>query len=143
MTYVNDIRVIASHDNMVAINGVLAVDLTGQIAADSLGVRMLGGAGGQVDFVMGAMLSKGGRSITALHSTASGGKISRIVQTLENGTVVSIPRTFADYVVTEFGIASLWGKSQKERALELIAIAHPNFRRELESFLFNTFGAKA
>jgi 4-hydroxybutyrate CoA-transferase len=131
MSYVNDIGVIASHDNMVSINGVLAVDLTGQISADSLGTRMLAGAGGQVDFVFGAILSKGGRSITALHSTASRGRISRIVPTLENGTVVSIPRTFADYVVTEFGIARLWGKSQRERALELIAIAHPDFRAEL------------
>ena len=131
MTYVNDIRVIATHDNMTAINGVLAIDLAGQIAVDTLGTRMMGGAGGQVDFVIGAMLSRGGRSITALHSTASKGKISRIVPTFENGTVVSIPRTLADYVVTEFGIARLWGKSQKERSLELISIAHPDFRADL------------
>lgn len=135
MTYVNDIQVIASNNNMTAINGVLALDLAGQIAADSLGGRMWPGAGGQIEFAIGAMLSKGGRSITVLHSTASGGKISRIVPTLENGTVVSIPRTFTDYVVTEYGVASLWGKSQKERALELISIAHPNFREELRSFL--------
>lgn len=132
MSYVNDIKVIASHDNMTAINSALAVDLTGQIAADSLGTRMLGGAGGQVDFVIGAMLSKGGRSITALHSTASNGTISRIVPTLENGTLVSIPRIFCDFVVTEYGIAKLWGKSQRERAAELIAIAHPDFRAELQ-----------
>jgi len=132
MSYVNDIRVIAAHDNMVSINSVLAVDLTGQIAADSLGTRMLGGAGGQVEFVIGAILSKGGCSITALHSTASGGRVSRITSTLENGTVVSIPRTFADYVVTEYGIASLWGKSQRERAKELVSIAHPDFRSELK-----------
>jgi 4-hydroxybutyrate CoA-transferase len=132
MSYVNDIRVIASHDNMVAINGILSIDLTGQLAADSVGTRMRAGAGGQVEFVMGAMLSKGGRSITALHSTASGGKITRVVPTLEPGTVVSIPRTFADYVVTEYGIASLWGKSLKERASELISIAHPDFREDLK-----------
>jgi 4-hydroxybutyrate CoA-transferase len=131
MSYVNDIQVIASHDNMTAINGVLAIDLAGQIAADSLGTRFIGGAGGQIEFVIGAMLSKGGRSITALHSTASGGKISRIVPMLEKGTLISIPRTFTDYVVTEFGIARLWGKSQKERALELISIAHPDFRIDL------------
>jgi 4-hydroxybutyrate CoA-transferase len=132
MSYVNDIRVIASHDNLVSINSVLSVDLTGQLAADSLGTRMQGGAGGQVEFVIGSMLSKGGRSITALHSTASGGKISRIVSTFEPGTVVSIPRTFADYVVTEYGIASLYGKSQRERALELISVAHPDFRTKLK-----------
>ena len=131
MSYINDISVIASHNNMVAINSVLAIDLTGQITADSLGPRILAGAGGQVDFVIGAMLSKGGRSISALHSTASGGKISRIVPTLENGTIVSIPRVFADYVVTEYGVATLWGKSQRERAAELISVAHPGFRSEL------------
>jgi 4-hydroxybutyrate CoA-transferase len=86
-----------------------------------------GGAGSQIEFVIGAMLSKGGRSVTALHSTASGGKISRIVPMLEKGTIISIPRTFADYVVTEFGIARLWGKSQRERALEMVSIAHPGF----------------
>lgn len=132
MTYVNDVQVIASHENMTAINGVLAVDLSGQIAVDSLGKRMFGGAGGQIEFAIGAMLSKGGRSICVLHSTASNGKISRIVPMFENGTVVSIPRTFTDYVVTEYGIASLWGKSQKERAIELISVAHPNFRSELK-----------
>jgi acyl-CoA hydrolase len=96
MSYVNDIRVISSNDNMVAINGVFAVDLTGQLTADSLGTRMRAGAGGQVEFVVGAVLSKGNRSITVLHSTTSGDKTFRIVPTLENGTVVSIPRTFAD-----------------------------------------------
>jgi 4-hydroxybutyrate CoA-transferase len=132
MSYVNDLRVIASHDNMVAINSVLTVDLTGQLGADSLGTRMRGGAGGQVEFAFGAILSKGGRSITVLPSTASSGKISRIVPTLEPGTVVSIPRTFCDYVVTEYGIASLWGKSQRQRVSELISIAHPDFQPELK-----------
>ena len=132
MAYMNDIRVIASHNNMVAINSALSVDLTGQIAADSLGTRMSGGAGGQTDFVIGAMLARGGRSITALHATASRGTISRIVPTLENGTVVSVPRVFADYVVTEYGVASLWGKSLRQRALDLASIAHPDFRAELK-----------
>ena len=132
MSYVNDLRVIASHDNMVAINSVLTIDLTGQLGADSLGTRMREGAGGQVEFVMGAILSKGGRSITVLPSTGSSGTISRIVPTLEPGTVVSIPRTFCDYVVTEYGIASLWGKSQRQRVSELISIAHPDFRLELK-----------
>jgi 4-hydroxybutyrate CoA-transferase len=131
MSYVNDIRTIASQNNMVSINSVLSVDLTGQLAVDSLGTRMRGGAGGQVEFVIGSMLSKGGRSITATHSTAAQGKISCIVPTLDNGTIVSIPRTFCDYVVTEYGIARLWGKTVRERMAELISIAHPDFRESL------------
>ncbi len=114
------------------------MDLSGQIAADSLGKRMLGGAGGQIEFARGAMLSKGGRSIAVLHSTASRGKIPRIVPALENGTVVSIPRTFADYIVTEHGIAHLWGKPLKERARELISVAHPDFREDLKSHISGT-----
>ena len=132
MSYVNDIRTIASQNNMISINSVLSIDLTGQIAVDSLGTRMWGGAGGQIEFVIGSMLSKGGRSITVLNSTASKGKISRIVSTLDKGTIVSIPRTFCDYVVTEYGIASLWGKAIKERISELISIAHPHFREALK-----------
>jgi len=93
---------------------------------------MYTGSGGQPSFAIGAMLSKGGRSITMLHSTAVDGKISRIVPFLEPGTIVTVPRNFADYIVTEYGIASLHGKTQRERAQELIAIAHPDFRVELE-----------
>lgn len=131
MDYVNDIRTIASHDNMIAINGILAIDLTGQIAADSLGTRMFNGAGGQVEFVIGSILSRGGHSIAVLRSTTRDGKISRIASTLEKGTVVTIPRTFTDYVVTEYGIVCLWGKSQRERVEALISIAHPDFRDDL------------
>lgn len=131
VSYVNDIRVIASHHRMVAINGVLAVDLNGQIAADSIGMRMLGGAGGQVDFGIGAVLSEGGRSIALVHSTTSNGAVSRIAPTFEPGTVVSIPWTFSDYVVSEYGVARLLGKSRRERAEQLISIAHPDFREEL------------
>ncbi len=130
-SYVNDIRVIASNDRMVAINGILAIDLAGQIAADSIGTRMFGGAGGQVDFGIGSVLSKGGCSIAVLRSTASKGTISRIVSSLEPGTIVSLPWTFVDYVVTEYGIAKLLGKSRRQRAEELIAIAHPDFQGEL------------
>ncbi len=92
---------------------------------------MWAGAGGQVDFVIGAVLSPGGCSITALSSTAAKGAVSRIVPTLERATVVSIPRTFADYVVTEYGIADLWGRNIRQRAESLIEIAHPDFRDEL------------
>ena len=130
-SYVNDICVIGSNDRMVAINGILAIDLAGQIAADSIATRMFGGAGGQVDFGIGALLSKGGCSISVLRSTASKGTISRIVPTFEPGTIVSLPWTFADYVVTEYGVANLLGKSRRRRAQELIAIAHPDFRSEL------------
>jgi 4-hydroxybutyrate CoA-transferase len=127
-SYVNDISVIASNDRMVAINGILAIDLAGQVAADSVGTRMFGGAGGQVDFGIGSVLSQGGCSIAILRSTASKGTVSRIVPSFEPGTIVSLPWTFADYVITEYGIAKLLGKSHRRRAEELIAIAHPDFR---------------
>jgi len=131
-TYVLDPRVIAANDNVVAINSAIAVDLTGQIAAESIGPVMTSGSGGQLSFAIGAYLSKGGRSIVAITSTAKGGAISRIVPMLELGTIVSTPRTLADIVVTEYGVARLKGKTQRERAQELIAIAHPDFRAELK-----------
>lgn len=130
--YILDPRVIASHDNMVAINSAIALDLTGQIAAESIGTVMTSGSGGQLSFAIGAYLSRGGRSIVAIPSTARDGALSRIVPILQPGTVVSTPRTLADIVVTEYGIARLKGKTQRERALELIAIAHPGFRAELK-----------
>jgi len=138
-SYVNDIHIIASNDRMVAINGILAIDLAGQIAADSLGTSMLGGAGGQVDFAIGSVLSKGGCSIAVLRSTDSKGTVSRIMPTFEPGTITSIPWTFVDYVVTEYGIAKLLGKSRRQRAKELIAIAHPDFRAELTTQLQRLF----
>ena len=123
---------IAANDNMVAINSALSIDLTGQIASESLGPRMFSGSGGQPDLAIGAMFSKGGRSIMMLRSTSTDGKISRITPFLDPGTIVTVPRNYADYIVTEYGIASLLGKPQRERARELIAIAHPDFREELE-----------
>ena len=129
--YVLDVRVILAHDNMVSINSAVGVDLTGQIAAESIGTRMLSGTGGQLVFATGASLSKGGRAITVLPSTAAGGKISRIVPTLEQGTIVTVPRTLADFIVTEHGVARLKGTTWRERALELINVAHPDFRPEL------------
>jgi len=131
--YVLDPRVIAAHDNMVAINAALAVDLTGQIAAESIGPTMVSGTGGQLAFAIGAAISKGGRNITVLPSTAREGRVSRIVPQLEPGTVVTVPRNLADVVVTEHGIGRLKGKTQRQRAEELISIAHPDFRAALRN----------
>ena len=133
VNYTNDVRTIAQHDNMVAINNALSVDLTGQISAESIGTRMFGGTGGQLAFAIGAALSRGGRTITALPSTAKGGAVSRIVPLLELGTVVTVPRSVTDCVVTEYGIARLRGKTQRQRTEEIIAIAHPDFRPELRA----------
>jgi len=130
--YVLDVRTIAAHDNMVAINTAVMVDLTGQISAESIGTRLISAAGGQTAFAIGANLSKGGRNITVLPSTAADGKISRIKAVLDPGTVVTVPRIMADYIVTEYGIARLKGKTQRQRALEMINIAHPDFRAELK-----------
>lgn len=130
--HVSDVKLIAAHDNFVSINNALSVDLTGQICFETVfgGIPMQG-PGGQPDFHLGAFFSKGGRPITVLYSTAVDGSISRIVPQFEPGTVVSVGRAHACHVVTEYGVASLIGKSFKERADALIAIAHPDFREEL------------
>lgn len=129
--YTNDVRVIAAHDNMVAINNAMAVDFAGQVASESVGADMWSGPGGQFEFAMGALMSRGGRSITVLPSTAKDGAVSRIVAGHPPGTPVTVPRQIVDYVVTEWGIARLYGKSDRERAAELIAIAHPDHRADL------------
>lgn len=129
--YVADPRVISSNDQMVAINNVLTIDLCGQMTAETVGRRVIAGPGGQPSFMTGAMLSKGGRCIHVLPSTALDGKVSRIVPELPEGTVVTVPRYMADYVVTEYGVARLFGESLRKRAEALIAIAHPDFRSEL------------
>jgi GNAT superfamily N-acetyltransferase len=129
--FTNDPRVISDNDQMVSINSALAVDLTGQVAADTLLGKFFSGIGGQVDFVRGAAKSRGGRSIIALRSTAQRGTVSRIQSALEEGAGVVTSRGDVRYVVTEYGIADLWGKSVRERALALIEIAHPSFRAEL------------
>jgi acyl-CoA hydrolase len=130
--YVHNPTVIAQNDNMVSINSALQVDLTGQITCETqFGPRLVNGPGGQLDFHLGAFMSRGGRAITMLRSLAFGGS-STIVSQMTEGTLVTIPRQFADYVVTEYGIASLAGKSHRERANELIAIAHPDFRADLK-----------
>jgi len=130
--YVININTIAQNDNMVAINSALAVDLTGQVASESIGHRMFTGAGGQPDFCIGALMSKGGRSIMMVPSKDRTGEITRITPAFDPGTVVTVPRHYADFVVSEYGVASLMDKSQRERAQELIAIAAPEFRAELK-----------
>lgn len=129
--FVNSPAVIARNRGMVAINSALQVDLTGQVAADSLGSRFYSGVGGQVDFIRGAALAEGGRSIIALPATAKDGALSRIVAQLEPGTGVVTTRADIDFVVTEYGIASLKGKTIRERAVALISLAHPEFRKGL------------
>lgn len=132
--YTNDPFVVAQNDRMVAINGALQVDITGQVCADSLGTRPYSGFGGQIDFIRGAARSKGGLPIIALPSTAMHGDVSRIVPVLEPGAGVVTSRGDVHYVVTEHGIAYLHGKTLRERAQALIAIADPRFQQELEDF---------
>jgi acyl-CoA hydrolase len=129
---------IARNDNMVAINSAIQVDLTGQVCSDSIGNQFYSGIGGQVDFIRGASRSKGGKPIIAISSTAKGGKISRIVPVLDPGAGVVTSRGLVRYIVTEFGVAYLHGKSIRERAKALIEIAHPDFRAELYEYCEKT-----
>ncbi|GAB4566758.1 MAG: acetyl-CoA hydrolase/transferase C-terminal domain-containing protein [Anaerolineae bacterium] len=129
--YVNDPFVIAQNEKMVAINSAIEVDLTGQVCADSIGHRFYSGVGGQLDFIRGAARSKGGKPIIALPSTARGGTISRIVPQLKPGAGVTTTRNDVHYVVTEYGVAYLHGKTIRQRVEALISIAHPDFREEL------------
>lgn len=130
--YVNDPWVIAQNYKMISINSALQVDVLGQVAADTLGSKQFSGVGGQVDFVRGARRSiGGGKSIIAMSSTASGGKLSRIVPSLYEGTAVTTSRNDVDYIVTEYGIAKLSGKTNLERLKELASISHPDFREEI------------
>lgn len=131
--YVLDIRNISQNDNFVSINNAVAVDLTGQINVEtSIGPRFVNGHGGQPEMHIGAVLSKGGKAITLVPSTALEGTVSRIVPHLDQGAVVTVPRYYADYIVTEYGVARLMGKDCRQRAEELINIAHPDFRAELK-----------
>ena len=129
--YVNDPSIIRQQYKMVAVNTALEVDLTGQVCADSIGSKFFSGVGGQVDFNRGAAKSKGGKAIIALPSTAKGGTVSRIMTHLSPGAGVVTTRAGVHYVVTEYGVAYLHGKSVQERALALISIAHPKFRADL------------
>jgi 4-hydroxybutyrate CoA-transferase len=133
--YINDPFIIAQNDDMIAINSAIEVDLTGQVSADSIGARFYSGIGGQVDFVRGAARSKGGKPIIALPSTAKGGEVSRIVPQLKPGAGVVTSRGDVHYVVTEYGVAFLHGRSIHERAEELVKIAHPKFRDELNEYI--------
>jgi len=129
--FTNDTHVIRSFSRMVAINSAIEVDLTGQVVADSIGHRLYSGVGGQMDFVRGAALATEGRAIIALPSTAAGGTVSRITPSLKEGAGVVTTRAHVGTVVTEWGVAELFGKSLRERAEALIAIAHPDLRDEL------------
>ncbi len=131
--FTNDPVQIARNDRMIAINSALAVDLTGQVAADTVRGRFFSGIGGQVDFIRGASRSREGRPIIALPATAKGGAVSRIQAAFEEGTGVVTSRGDVHYAVTEYGIADLWGKNIRDRAEALIGIAHPDFRAELRA----------
>jgi 4-hydroxybutyrate CoA-transferase len=130
--YTNDPFVIAQHKGMIAINATIAVDLTGQACSESIGGMQYSGTGGQADFIRGAMMADGGRSFLATHATAKDGAVSCIVGGLSPGSVVTTARTDIDMLVTEFGIAELRGRSLRERAQALIAVAHPKFRDGLQ-----------
>ncbi len=129
--YVNDPNVICKNDNMISINAALEVDFWGQVCAESVGTKHMSGSGGQIDFVRGACQSKGGKSFIAFSSTAKGGTISKIKSELTPGAVCTTSKNDVDYIVTEYGIAHLRGKSLAERTRQLIGIAHPDFRDQL------------
>ncbi|MCB1703572.1 MAG: acetyl-CoA hydrolase/transferase family protein [Halioglobus sp.] len=138
ISYVNDTSVIRTNPKVTAINSALEVDITGQVCADSLGSRQYSGVGGQVDFIRGAALSEGGKPIIALNSVTSRGQ-SRIVTQLKPGASVTTSRAHVHYVVTEYGVAYLYGKNLRQRASALIAIAHPDHREQLERDAYSIF----
>ncbi len=130
-SYTHDIRNIGKIHKFITVNSAIEVDLSGQVNAESIGPTQISTIGGQADFIRGAALSKGGRNIFALSSTTRNGKTSKIVGAFDAGTIVSTPRYDVHYIVTEFGVAELWGKTSSQRANALISIAHPKFRDEL------------
>ena len=141
-SYTNNPAFIAQHPNIVAINMALMVDFSGQIASEGLAHRMVSGSGGQLDFQIGSSYSKGGKGITLVSSSRKlkdGRLVSSIVPEMPVGTPITVPRTFADYVVTEYGIASLKDKTRRQRAEALINVAHPDLRGELRSALQKNF----
>jgi 4-hydroxybutyrate CoA-transferase len=140
--YVNNPMVVAKNYKMVCINSCIQVDLMGQVCAESIGLRQFSGVGGQVDFGRGASMGENGKSIIAMPSTAAHGKISRIVSLLDEGAAVTTSRNDVHYIVTEYGIANLKGKTLKERARALISIAHPDFRSQLTEEWEKRFNCK-
>ncbi len=130
-SYMNDPFIIAQNDNLVSVNTCVEIDLTGQVCSESIGTTQISGTGGATDFAYGALHSKGGRGIIAFESTLKGGTISKIKTTLTTGAAVSVSRNLVDIVITEYGVAHLRGRSIRERAEQLIAIAHPSFRDQL------------
>ncbi|MGI0154244.1 acetyl-CoA hydrolase/transferase family protein [Pseudidiomarina sp. WS423] len=140
--YTNDTSVIRQNKQVMAINSALQIDLSGQVCADSMGTSIYSGVGGQMDFVRGASLSEGGRSVIALPATACAGKVSRISSLLSPGAGVVTTRAHVHYVVTEFGVANLRAKSLSERASQLISIAAPEFREQLAKAAWDDWGLK-
>ncbi|MBR1774562.1 MAG: acetyl-CoA hydrolase/transferase family protein [Bacteroidales bacterium] len=138
--YTNDPRIIASQTKMTAINSALEIDITGQVCAESIGTKFFSGIGGQIDFVTGAALSKGGKNIMAMPSATSRGE-SKIVPTLKEGAIGGAPRSMLHWIVTEYGAVYVYGKSLQERAKLLISIAHPDHREELEKAAFERYGS--
>jgi acyl-CoA hydrolase len=136
--YVNDTSIIRQNTKVTAINSAIEIDITGQVCADSIGYNMYSGVGGQMDFIRGAELSEGGKPIIALNATSKG--MSKIVSHLKEGAGVVTTRANVHYVVTEFGIANLFGKNLVERARELIRIAHPDYQEELCRSAYERFG---
>jgi itaconate CoA-transferase len=131
VSYVNDPAVIAKNDRMISVNSIIEIDLQGQCNAEFLGNSQFTGTGGQLDYVRGAYNAKEGKSILAFCATAKNGQISRVVPRLKSGTIVTTPRMDVHYLVTEYGVANLKGKSTRDRALAIIALAHPQFRDNL------------
>lgn len=136
-SFVNDTAAIRKNPKMVAINSAIEVDLTGQVCADSIGKRMYSGVGGQMDFIRGASLSEGGKAIIALPSTTKRGE-SKIVPFLQPGAGVVTTRAHVHYIITEYGIANLFGKTLKQRTAELVRIAHPDHQESIERAFFET-----
>jgi acyl-CoA hydrolase len=136
--HTNDTARIRRNDRVVAINSALEIDLSGQVCADSIGFRVYSGIGGQMDFIRGSALSRGGRPIIALPSTAANGTVSRIVSTLQPGAGVVTTRGHVHWVVTEYGAVNLFGRSLRQRGEALISLAHPDFRGELRRALAET-----
>jgi acyl-CoA hydrolase len=140
IAYVNDTSVIRRQPKMTAINSAVEVDLTGQVCADSIGIFQYSGVGGQMDFIRGASLSEGGKPIIALPSTTSRGE-SKIAPYLKEGAGVVTTRAHVHYIVTEYGVADLYGKNLRQRAAALIKIAHPDHRDMLERSALERFGS--